>query len=283
MRYEFIAVAQEDRLTLITINRPEVLNALHPPAHHELAAAFDAFQADPNQWVAIVTGAGERAFCAGNDLKFRAAAGRQAMPESGFGGLTSRFDLEKPVLAAVNGIALGGGFELALACDLIVADVRAQFALPEVRVGLAALAGGLHRLPREVGLKKAMGIVLTGRRVDVAEGRRLGFVNEVAPEGTSLDIARRWAAEILQAGPLAVRATKQVIMRGLDEPGLNEALGRQKDYPAVVAMYASGDALEGPRAFSEKRPPRWQSELSGAIAGRDLPHDHAPQLKENPQ
>jgi enoyl-CoA hydratase/carnithine racemase len=260
MSYEFISVMQEARLTLITINRPDVLNALHPPAHHELAAAFDVFQRDTSQWVAIITGEGDRAFCAGNDLKFRVAEGRQRMPESGFAGLTARFDLDKPVLAAVNGLAVGGGFELALACDVIVADERAQFALPEVRVGLAALAGGLHRLPREIGLKAAMGIALTGRRIDAAEAQRFGLVSEVAQAGTSLDVARRWAGEILRSGPLAVRATKQTILRGLDEPGLSEALRRQVQYPAVVAMYASGDATEGPRAFAERRLPRWQGE-----------------------
>ncbi|MGF6999356.1 enoyl-CoA hydratase-related protein [Paraburkholderia sp. GAS32] len=278
MHYEFISVAQEARLTLITINRPEVLNALHPPAHHELATAFDAFQHDSSQWVAIVTGAGERAFCAGNDLKFRVAEGRQRMPGSGFAGLTARFDLDKPVLAAVNGLAVGGGFELALACDLIVADERAQFALPEVRVGLAALAGGLHRLPREIGLKAAMGIALTGRRVDAAEASRLGFVNEVAPAGGSVDIARRWAEEILQGGPLAVRAAKQTILRGLDERGLSEALSLQGQYPAVLAMYASEDAIEGPRAFAEKRFPRWQG---GQLADETAPH-HYPARKGTP-
>jgi len=260
MPYEFISVMQEARLTLIAINRPDVLNALHPPAHYEFAAAFDAFQRDTSQWVAIITGEGDRAFCAGNDLKFRVAEGRQRMPESGFAGLTARFDLDKPVLAAVNGLAVGGGFELALACDVIVADERAQFALPEVRVGLAALAGGLHRLPREIGLKAAMGIALTGRRIDAAEAQHLGLVNEVAPAGTSLDVVRRWAGEILRSGPLAVRATKQTILRGLDEPRLSEALRLQAQYPAVVAMYASGDATEGPRAFAEKRLPRWQGE-----------------------
>jgi acetyl-CoA C-acetyltransferase len=182
------------------------------------------------------------------------------MPQSGFAGLTARFELDKPVLAAVNGLAVGGGFELALACDVIVADERAQFALPEVRVGLAALAGGLHRLPREIGLKAAMGIALTGRRIDAAEAQHLGLVNEVAPTGTSLDVARRWAGEILLSGPLAVRATKQTILRGLDEPGLSEALRLQVQYPAVMAMYASEDATEGPRAFAERRLPRWQGE-----------------------
>ncbi|HEY0106242.1 MAG TPA: enoyl-CoA hydratase-related protein, partial [Rhizomicrobium sp.] len=158
--YEFCKVEREGRLTIVTLNRPEVMNALHAPAHAELAQVFDDFAADPDAWVAIVTGAGERAFSAGNDLKVTAAGGGSAgtvLPRhpSGFGGLASRFDLDKPLIAAVNGIAMGGGFEIALACDIILAADGAVFALPEPRVGLAALAGGLHRLPRVIGAKRA--------------------------------------------------------------------------------------------------------------------------------
>src|SRR5882724_10986167 len=180
--YQFCKVERDGRLTIVTLNRPEVMNALHTPAHLELADVFDNFSNDPEQWVAIVTGAGERAFSAGNDLKVTAAGGpRGSTHPSGFGGVTSRFDLDKPLIAAVNGIAMGGGFEIALACDIIVAAENAVFALPEPRVGLAALAGGLHRLPREVGAKRALGMILTGRRVSAAEGKELGFVNEVVP------------------------------------------------------------------------------------------------------
>src|SRR5690348_174043 len=180
--YKYCKVEREGRLLIVTLNRPEVMNALHAPAHLELAKVFDNFAADPEQWVAIITGAGERAFSAGNDLKVTAAGGaRIAMPASGFAGITSRFDLDKPVIAAVNGIAMGGGFEIALACDVIVAAATAVFALPEPRVGLAALAGGLHRLPRAIGTKRALGMILTGRRVSAAEGKELGFVNDVVP------------------------------------------------------------------------------------------------------
>src|SRR5262249_3163058 len=184
---EFCKVEREGRLTLVTINRPDVMNALHPPANKELADVFDAFAADPEQWVAIVTGAGDKAFSAGNDLKYQASGQPMSIRASGSGGLTSRFDLNKPVIAAVNGIAMGGGFEIALACDIIVAAENAVFALPEPRVGLAALAGGLHRLPREIGVKKALGMILTGRRVSAAEGQQLGFVNEVVPEGQAVE------------------------------------------------------------------------------------------------
>src|SRR6201996_3637812 len=198
MTYEFCKVEREGRLTIVTLNRPEVMNALHAPAHAELAEVFDAFAADPEQWVAIVTGAGEKAFSAGNDLKVTAAGGGSAgtvLPRhpSGFGGLVSRFDLDKPLIAAVNGIAMGGGFEIALACDIVVAAETATFALPEPRVGLAALAGGLHRLPRTIGDKRALGMILTGRRVSAKEGQTLGFVNDVVAPTDLITTAKKWA------------------------------------------------------------------------------------------
>jgi len=258
MTYEFCKVERAGHLTIVTLNRPEVMNALHAEAHEELAQVFDDFAADPAQWVAIVTGAGERAFSAGNDLKVTAAGGRKPWPKSGFAGLTQRFDLDKPVIAAVNGIAFGGGFEIALACDLIVAADSAVFALPEPRVGLAALAGGLHRLPREIGAKRALGMILTGRRVSAEEGRTLGFVNEVVPAAELMGAARRWAATIMEASPMSVRASKQAVTRGLAEPTLEDALKNQMHYPAVAAMFASDDFKEGPRAFAEKRKPEWK-------------------------
>jgi crotonobetainyl-CoA hydratase len=259
MAYQFIQVSREDHLTLIMLDRPGVLNALHPPAHHELAAVIDEFASDPQQWVAIVTGSGQRAFCVGNDLKYRAEHGRQSMPATGFAGLTSRFDLDKPVIAAVNGLALGGGFELALACDLVVADESAQFGLPEVTVGAAALAGGLQRLPRQIGLQAAMGLALTGRRISAREACALGCVNEVCSAGTVMEIARRWAQQILQAAPLAVRAAKQVMLRSLFETNLRAAMALQDGYPAVSNMRASEDYIEGPRAFAEGRTPQWRA------------------------
>jgi len=256
--YQFCKVDHEGRLTIVTLNRPEVMNALHSPAHMELAEVFDAFARDPEQWVAIVTGAGDRAFSAGNDLKVTAAGQRGAMPPSGFAGITTRFDLDKPVIAAVNGIAMGGGFEIALACDIIVAAETAVFALPEPRVGLAALAGGLHRLPREIGPKRALGMILTGRRVSAKEGQTLGFVNEVVPAAEVMAAAKRWANQIAEASPMSVRASKQAVYRGLSEVSVADALKNQNGYPAVAAMYRSEDLIEGPRAFAEKRPPQWK-------------------------
>ncbi|HEY5071546.1 MAG TPA: enoyl-CoA hydratase-related protein [Caulobacteraceae bacterium] len=257
MAHQFIEVERDGRVTVITLNRPEVMNAVHSPMHFELDETFNAFAADPEQWVAIVTGAGERAFSAGNDLKWQASGGERRVPPSGFAGLTTRFDLEKPLIAAVNGVAMGGGFEIALACDLIIAVEGAVFALPEPRVGLAALAGGLHRLPRAIGLKRAMGMILTGRRVGAREGYELGFVNEVTSREDLLPAARRWAALIAECSPMSIRASKAAVLRGLDEPSLEAALAGQSRYPRVAALFRSADFVEGPRAFAEKRPPRW--------------------------
>ncbi len=180
--YEFIKTETDGRLFIVTINRPDVMNCLHPMANQEMAAAFDEFAANSELWVAIVTGAGDKAFSAGNDLKFAASGQKSPMPKSGFGGLTARYDLFKPVIAAVNGFAMGGGFEIALATDIIIAAEGARFALPEPRVGFAALATGLHRLPRQVPMKKAMGMMLTGRHVYAPEGKDIGFVTDVVPE-----------------------------------------------------------------------------------------------------
>ena len=258
MAYQFIQVTREGPVTTFTLNRPEVMNALHSPAHFELHEAFDAFAADPDQWVGIVTGAGERAFSAGNDLKHQATGGEMKSPPSGFAGLTSRFDLTKPLIAAVNGVAMGGGFEIALACDIIIASETATFALPEPRVGLAALAGGLHRLPRAIGTKRAMGMILTGRRVSAAEGHELGFVNEVAAPQDLMRVARQWAQVVCELSPMSVRASKQAVYQGLDEPSLEAAIKGQAKYPAVAALFRSEDFVEGPLAFSQKRPPQWK-------------------------
>jgi crotonobetainyl-CoA hydratase len=258
MAYKFIEVTREGPVTTFTLNRPEVMNALHSPAHFELHEAFDAFAADPEQWVGIVTGSGERAFSAGNDLKHQASGGEMKSPPSGFAGLTSRFDLTKPLIAAVNGVAMGGGFEIALACDLIVASETATFALPEPRVGLAALAGGLHRLPRAIGTKRAMGMILTGRRVSAAEGKELGFVNEVAAPQDLMRVARQWAQLVCELSPMSIRASKQAVYSGLDEPSLEAAIKGQSKYPAVAALYKAEDFVEGPLAFAQKRPPQWK-------------------------
>lgn len=255
MALQSCSVVREGRVTIITIEREASYNALHTPAHLELEVAFDAFANDDEQWVAIVTGAGNKAFCAGNDLKLVPEIDRKKTPRTGFGGLTDRHDLNKPVIAAVNGVAMGGGFELALACDIIVAHERAVFALPEPRVGLAAVAGGIQRLALDIGLKRALGILLTGRQVTATEGRELGFVAEVVQDD-ALKAARRWADMILACGPLSVRATKEALWKERG-PAMARQLAEEWEYPGMIRMLASGDAAEGPRAFAEKRAPTW--------------------------
>ncbi len=253
---EFIAVDRDGRLTIITIRRPDVRNALNRAAHDEMAAALDAFAADDEQWVAIITGEGDKAFCAGQDLKGDPPTGAASLPRSGCGGMTSRFDLDKPVIAAVNGIAFGGGFELALACDIIVASANASFALPEPRVGVAAVAGGLQRLTLELGMKRAMSLVLTGRRLGAAEAAAVGLVAEVV-ETDVLECARRWAGEILACAPLAVRATKRAVTDAVAQP-LAETVVQVWDRPDVVRLLGSKDAVEGRAAFGQKRSPNWK-------------------------
>ena len=251
--------------TTLTLNRPEVLNALHTPLHFALEKALDDFAANDTQRVCVIRGAGDRAFCAGSDLKYAAAMHAEGnahalrYPPHGYAGLIERFDLAKPVIAMVNGIAFGGGFEIALACDLIIASDTARFAFPEPLVGAVALAGGLHRLARQIGLKQAMGMILSCRRVSAEEGRQLGFVNEVVPQSEIEAATARWIDAILMASPAAIAASKQSIMRGLDEPSLAAAIVNQNDYPEYRAWIASGDAWEGAQAFANKRAPTWQS------------------------
>ena len=264
MTPEFITVFREGSVTRITLNRPAVMNALHTPMHFELQAAFDAFEADPGQRICVVTGAGDRAFCAGSDLKYTAAmtaAGKAEevrYPPSGYAGLIERTDITKPLIAAVNGLALGGGFEIVLSCDIVIAASTARFGLPEPLVGAVALGGGIHRLARQIGLKQAMGMILTSRPVDAAEGHRLGFVNAVvAPADLDAEVDR-WVADILRGAPLSIQASKQAVMMGLDETHLIDALRGQEDYPAFAHWRRSEDAVEGPRAFAEKRPPVWK-------------------------
>jgi len=255
MELEFVRYEKRDRIGWITINRPEVMNALHPPANEELSRVWDDFASDSDTWVAVLTGAGERAFSAGNDLKWTAQHGVPRMPKGGFGGIVSRDDIWKPMIAAVNGVALGGGLELALACDIIIAADTARLGLPEPRVGLMAAAGGVHRLPRRVPLNVAMGMMLTGRHITAAEAARIGLVNEVVPAKELHAAVERWAREILECSPLSVQATKQAALQGLAKPVL-EAMTAH--YPLVQKLFTSEDVVEGPRAFAEKRKPVWK-------------------------
>lgn len=257
MAYEFATYEKHGRLAVVTLNRPERLNALHPPAHFELHEIWNDFERDPEVWVGILTGAGDKAFSAGNDLKYTAEHGAHTgrPVQSGFGGITNRTTCWKPIIAAVNGFALGGGFEMALACDLIIAADHARLGLPEPRVGLMAAAGGVHRLPRMMPHKIAMGYILTGRHMTAQEAHRWGIVNDVVPLADLMSTVHQWADDILAGAPLSIRASKQAALLGLGQP-LEIALNL--NYTEALKMRHSEDIVEGPRAFAEKRPPRWQ-------------------------
>ncbi len=249
-------VESDGPILTVTMCRPSRLNALSFEANEELSGIFDDFDASSDLLIAILTGEGTRAFSAGNDIR-PDEDGRSGLPPKGFGGLTRRFDLDKPIIAAVNGLAVGGGFELALACDLIVASEAAEFGLVEPRMGLAALAGGIQALAHEIPMKQAMGLLLTGRRVSAAEGVRMGFVNELVPPERLLTAARGWADQVLQCAPLSIRATKQAVRAGRFKPG---AAGHKAQYDceAVQRMLKSEDRAEGARAFAQRRSPVWQ-------------------------
>lgn len=254
-QYEHIDLRRDGRVLEITINRPEARNALNPKANEELDEIFDAYFADPELWVAILTGAGDKAFSAGNDLAHMAGDPLLAVPKNGFGGLTSRPDMPKPVIAAVNGIAMGGGLEIALACHVIVADEQAGFGLPEVKVGLAAAAGGLVRLPRAIGPALARDMILTGRRIDAAEAYRIGMVSRIAEPGGALTAAREVAQEILAASPTSVRVSLQAIAQAATISDPIEAV--EETSSVLDTLLVSQDTIEGVTAFVTKRPPRW--------------------------
>lgn len=247
----------------IRINRPHVRNALDPLTYYQLSLACDQLEADPELWLGVLTGEGDQAFSAGRDLKQLAEmsvadeAKKQAEAQlwQRTVRLTDRFGFAKPLIARLNGSAHGGGLELALACDIIVAAEHAQLSLPEPRRGLIATAGGVHRLPRQIGLKAAMGYLLSGRAMTAQRGYELGLINEVVPGHLLDEAVEQWVADILACAPLAVRATKACAMQGLDLP-LADAMAR--NYDAEEQRKCSEDSLEGPRAFSEKRRPQWR-------------------------
>jgi enoyl-CoA hydratase/carnithine racemase len=257
--YQYVIYEKKGHVAYVTINRPEVMNALHYEANVELGEVFNDFKQDGECWVAIVTGAGQRAFSAGNDLKATAAATargeRMADRFVPFGGITTGFECSKPIIAAVNGVAVGGGFEIALASDLIIAAEHARFGLPEPRVGLIAGAGGMHRLPQQLPLKQAMGMLLTGRQITAQEAYRIGLVNEIVPGGELMAVAERWANEILECSPLCVQLTKEAALAGLSS-SIKEAM--KQDWPRMQRLLASEDFIEGPKAFAEKRKPQWK-------------------------
>jgi len=256
--YEYVKAERDGHLLVVTLNRPDKRNALFPPAHEELNQIFDTFFADEDLWVAIITGAGDKAFCAGNDLVYSSTGAPNYMPPGGFAGLTHRRNMYKPVIAAVNGFAMGGGFETALACHLVVADETAKFALSEVKVGLIAGAGGVIRLPRQIPEKIAYELVLTGRMMSAEDAHRYGVVNKLVPAGQAMAAARELADEILAASPTSVRISLQVMeaTRAIPDPvdAVNARLSFFDD------LLASENFMEGVTAFAQKRPPQWRNQ-----------------------
>ncbi|MDP7739609.1 enoyl-CoA-hydratase DpgD [Mycobacterium paragordonae] len=261
--FEFVGYEKHDRVATITLRRPDVLNAMNVRMHEELARVWADFESDPQIWVGVLTGAGERAFSVGQDLKelahrdARGTAGVSSFGSRGKPGaprLTDRFDITKPLVAKVRGYALGGGFELALACDLVVASTDAQFGLPEVRLGLVAGAGGVFRLGRQLPPRVAAGYLLTGRRMTAHDALRYGLVNEVVAPAELDAATQAWVDDLLLGAPLAVSAAKQALWRSLDLP-LPDAF--EEIYPSEELRKRSADAREGPRAFAEGRPPKW--------------------------
>lgn len=255
--YENVLVERRGRVLEITINRPQFRNALHPPANEELSEIFDAYFADPDLWVAFLTGAGGEAFCAGNDLTYSASGKPVYVPPNGFGGLTARQSMSKPVIAAINGFAMGGGFEIALACHLVVADEKTALALSEVKVGLFAGAGGLVRLPKRLPPNVATELILTGRRMGAEEAQGWGLVNRLAPAGEALTAARELAEQVIAGSPTSVRLSLQVMAQTRSEPDEGRALALQAK--AIDELMVSADMSEGMAAFAQKRPPVWNN------------------------
>jgi acetyl-CoA C-acetyltransferase len=256
-RYEHLLVRRVGHLLEVTINRPESRNSLHPPANEELDEVFDAYFADPELWVAIITGAGGQAFSAGNDLRYTATGKPLWVPKNGFAGLTNRAELPKPVIAAVNGFAMGGGLEILLACHLVVADATARFALSEVKVGLVAAAGGLVRLPRTVPPSVANEMILTGRQISAEQALNYGLVNRVTEAGDALAGARALAEEILAVSPTSVRTSLRMMTETRGIADVVAAVNHPSS--ALDDLLVSEDMLEGVTAFASKRAPNWRN------------------------
>ena len=256
MSYEFIKTEVQGNILLVTMNRPEVYNAVHVDMHNEMADCWDKFAANQDLWVAVLTGAGDKAFTAGNDLKATAAGGSKAkMTETGFAGLSSRFDLEKPIIAAVNGFAMGGGFETALSCDIILASENAKFALPEVKVGFFAAASGVQRLSRYIGRLAAQEMMYTGRTITAAEALEMGCVNEVHPHDELMAKAMEKAEQLCAVSPSAVKATKRVLNDLNKRDGMADSIGYSRE--VIADLSKTEDFKEGVQAFVEKRAPKW--------------------------
>jgi crotonobetainyl-CoA hydratase len=253
VRYEVAS-----HVATVTIDRPQVMNAVDLATEAELQAIWSDLERRDDVRVVVLTGAGERAFCAGADMKNPSVKGVDYWAASrvgGFGGIALRDTLNIPVIARVNGLALGGGFEMVLGCDIVVACDEASFGLPEALVGRMPLDGGMTLLQRQIPFRQAMGILFTGRRVKAAEALSLGLVNEVVPRADLDAAVARWVEGITACAPLSLRAIKQVVRQ---TSTLSPAQAQATRLPAVMAALQSEDAEEGVRAFQQKRKPVWQ-------------------------
>jgi enoyl-CoA hydratase len=246
---------RQGHIEILTINRPEARNAINGAVSLGFAAAFDELEADDDCWVVIVTGAGDKAFSAGMDLKAFAAgeAGDIMGATGGFGGIAQR-EFAKPLIAAVNGSALAGGCEIMLACDLVVAVEHAMFGIPEVKRGLIAGAGALIRLPKRIPPTIALELALTGEPIDAQRALALGLINRVVPADKLMEETMALATTIAKNAPLAVRASKRVMKQAGELP---DAEGWTINNATVPEVFGSADAMEGPTAFAEKREPVW--------------------------
>lgn len=249
----------KDHVARVTVDRPDVLNAIDAASERELQKIWDEIETNRDVRVVVLTGSGERAFSTGADMKGGSGASgldywALARP-GGFGGIALRDTLDVPVIARVNGHAVGGGFEMVLGCDIIVAAQEATFGLPEARVGRLPLDGGMTLLQRQVPFHLAMGLLLTGKRISAADALRIGLVNEVVPRAELDAAVARWIEDVLACAPLSVRAIKQVVRRTAQ---LTASEARNQLLPALTEALQSEDSREGVRAFVEKRKPVWQ-------------------------
>jgi len=257
-----VQVERRDHVMIVTLNRPEVRNAVNLQTHLGVGGALEAADKDPDIRAVIITGAGEASFCAGNDLK-AVARGEKLKPDDpvqlawGFAGLVEHA-ISKPMIAAVNGLAFGGGTEIALACDLVIAADTAQFALPEVKRGRLAGAGGAIRLIRQLPRKIALEMLLTGDAISADRALELGLINVVVPRAELLDAALALAARITVNAPLSVQASKRIALEISDGRYVNETEAWTRNRAEAAVLMQSEDSREGPRAFAEKRTPVWK-------------------------
>jgi enoyl-CoA hydratase/carnithine racemase len=253
-----IDYAREGRIAIFTINRPEAMNAMNMEGVRELLEAMTDFRDDPELWVGIITGAGERAFCGGADIKDTLSFMKEHRGEEGaFPPTIMRgFELWKPLIAAINGLAVGGGLEIAMACDIRIASETARLGTPEVTLGLIPGWGGTQRLPRMVPRCKAAEILLTGRVIDAQEAYRIGLVNKVVPQAEVMTTAKEWAQLICQAAPLAVRAAKEAMVKGYS---MSLEDGLKLENSLVAYLLGTEDFTEGTTAFIEKRKPSYKA------------------------